>query len=91
MTARDHLSRIHDLPCVVCTKRGQEQTTRTVAHHLESIRDENADYACVALCDSCHKTLHAMSRRTFQMQTKLTDIDMLALTIREMEKQGLLS
>lgn len=87
----DHLSRLHKLPCVVCTKMGVEQDTLTVAHHLESIRDENADYAAIAICDFHHKLLHAMSRRSFEMQTKLTPIDLLALTVKAMETEGYLT
>jgi hypothetical protein len=34
--------------------------------------------------------LHAMSRRSFEMQTKLTPIDMLSLTIMAMEERGMI-
>lgn len=66
---------------------GMTQYTPTVAHHVESVRDSVSDYATVALCDSCHKELHRLSRRAFLMKTKLTDIDLIALTIRQLEKQ----
>lgn len=88
MSARSYLARIHALPCVVCRHVGLSQGTPTVAHHVESVRDEHSDYATVALCDSCHKTLHSLSRRGFEMRFKLTDIDLIALTIRELDKQG---
>ena len=87
----DHLARLHRLPCIVCTKQGMTQTSRTVAHHLEVVRDDNADYAAVAICEDHHKLLHAMSRRSFEMQTKLTPIDMLALTIKALDDAGLIT
>lgn len=90
MSARDHLARLHELPCPVCEQMGVLQQSRTVAHHVESVRDKNSDYAAVAICDHHHKLLHQYSRRWFQMQFKLTDIDLLALTIKAMDKAGML-
>ena len=85
------LHRIHELPCVIHSEViGSPQTSRTVAHHLESVRDENSDYAAIAICDDCHRDLHGMSRRAFSMRYKLSDVDMLALTIKAMEKAGML-
>lgn len=90
MTVQQHKKRIHQLPCIVCFKMGMEQSTPTVLHHPESIRDENADFGGVALCDEHHKLLHAMSRRSFHTLTKLTEFDMLALTIRMMDREGMM-
>lgn len=87
MNAKEYLARIHDVPCVVCSRLGIEQTSRTVAHHLESIRDENSHYASVALCNECHENLHGGSRRLFMMRTKLTDIDLMALTVKAVVKE----
>lgn len=86
-----HLDRLHDLPCIICEKMGMKQTTPTVAHHLEVVRDENTDYAAIAICDDHHRMLHAMSRRSFETLTKLQPVDMLALTIKQMDKAGLLA
>jgi len=81
-----HLDRLHTLPCVVHTYViGSPQTSPTVVHHLESVRDENTDFAGVSICDDCHKDLHRLSRRGFEMRYKLTPIDLLALTIKALE------
>lgn len=86
-----HLKRLHALPCVVHKfVIGAEQSSPTVVHHLESVRDGDTDYAGVALCDACHKDLHRLSRRGFEMRYKLTPIDLLALTVKALEKEGLL-
>lgn len=84
MSAREHLSRLHDLCCVVCEHLEIEQDSDTVAHHLESIRDENTSYACVPLCDEHHKELHRLSRRGFEAKYKLSPIDMLGLTVKQL-------
>ena len=90
MSAKSHLARLHELPCVSCTSVGLRQDTPTVAHHLESVRDSDTDWSAVALCDSCHKRLHSLSRRGFELATKLTQIDLLALTIKAMDKAGMI-
>lgn len=88
LDTKAHLSELHELPCVVHRYvYAKPQETETVAHHLESIRDVNSDYAAVSLCDDCHKQLHSMSRRGFERFTKLSEIDLLALTIRAMREK----
>lgn len=78
-----HLQRLHDLPCVVTYAiTGGTKVHGVVVHHLESIRDELSDFAAVPMTDEWHKTLHRESRRGFERMTKLTDIDLLALTIK---------
>lgn len=86
--AQAHLSELHEYPCVIHKYvYAKPQESRTVAHHLESIRDANSHYAAVSICDDCHKLLHGMSRRGFERFTKLSEIDLLALTIRAMREQ----
>lgn len=87
MNAQEYLRRVHGLPCVVCPRIGKTQITPTVAHHVESVRDELSAYATVAICDECHKLLHHMSRRGFASFTKLTDVDLVALTIKAFAKE----
>lgn len=86
MSAKSHLVRLHALPCVVHRfVIGREQTTVTIAHHLESVRDENTAYSCVSICSDCHEELHRLSRRGFERRYKLTEIDLLALTVKLLE------
>ena len=83
-----HLERLHEIPCVVCSRCLGVETWNVEAHHLESVRDDMSDYAAVSLCNEHHTQLHQLSRRVFAMRYKLTDVDMLALTIRALEKAG---
>lgn len=90
MTAREYLSRIHQLNCVVCTQMGMRQTDGTEAHHVESIRDEDSDYGAVALCVDHHRGkngVHGLGRRGFVSRYKLSDIDLVALTIKAYLKE----
>ena len=88
-----HLKRIRALPCVVCTLMGLTQTTETESHHLESVRDDFSDYSAVPLCVDHHRGangIHGLSRRGFYNRHKLSDIDLLGLTILAFKKEGLL-
>jgi hypothetical protein len=56
-------------------------------HHVESVRDELSDYAVVPLCPEHHRGatgVHGLRRRGFEMRYKLTDVDLLAMTAREL-------
>ena len=86
-----HLERVHEIPCVVCLHMGLIPVFPTYAHHLESIRDGLSDYASIPLCRDHHQGpngVHGLSRRGFEARYKLTDVDLLALTIRAFEKAG---
>jgi hypothetical protein len=94
MSARDHLERVHEIPCVVCVHMGLPASWPVHAHHLESVRDGTSDYATVSLCEQHHtgpNGIHGLSRRGFEARYKLTEIDLLAMTIRLLEKAGRLT
>ena len=89
-----HLERLHEIPCCVCTHMGMAPRWPVTAHHLESVRDSLSDYAAVSLCADHHQGpngVHGLSRRGFELRYKLTDTDLLALTIRALEKAGRLT
>jgi hypothetical protein len=91
MSAQAHLKRVRNLKCVVCERMGMVQQGKTFAHHVESVRDEASDYATVALCFDHHQGplgIHGLSRRGFEMRYRLTDIDLVALTIRQLDREG---
>jgi hypothetical protein len=90
MSKADYLERVKSLPCVVCRIMGTPQEGPTFSHHVESVRDGLSDYASAALCYAHHQGpngIHGLSRRAFEMRYKLTPIDLLALTIRALDKQ----
>jgi hypothetical protein len=94
MSARDHLERVRSLRCVVCRTMNVIQSTPTAAHHPESIRDELSHYAAIALCWDHHQGpngVHGLSRRGFEMRYKLTDIDLIALTVRALDREDVIA
>lgn len=81
-----HLDRIRQIPCVLCAELGLGATP-SEAHHLESVRDGVSDYAAVPLCAEHHRGatgVHGLRRRGFEARYKLSDVDLLALTVREL-------
>lgn len=94
MSAREHLERVRSLRCVVCRTMGIVQSTPTTAHHVEAVRDEVSDYATVALCHDHHQGpngVHGLSRRGFEMRYRLSDIDLLALTTRALDREDVIA
>lgn len=89
MSAVSYLERVRGLPCVVCRIMGTPQEGPTFAHHVESVRDGLSDYATVALCHWHHQGaggVHTLSRRVFQMRYGLSDVDLIALTVRALDR-----
>lgn len=94
MSGAAHLKRVRGVACVVCTHMGCVQLGASFAHHVESVRDEVSDYATVALCYEHHQGatgVHGLSRRAFEMRYRLSDIDLVALTLRALDKQGVMA
>lgn len=81
---------VRDVGCVVCRHIGRVGISNdTAIHHIESIRDALSAYAIVPLCYDHHQGpngVHGLSRRGFEARYKLTEIDLLALVNRELNK-----
>jgi predicted metal-binding protein len=89
MSAQDYLEQVRSLKCVVCGVMGMTQDSPTESHHIESVRDGLSDYATAAICKSHHtgpNGVHGLSRRAFEMRYKLSAVDLLALTIRQIQR-----
>lgn len=87
MNAQEYLEAVRSARCVICSVMGMQQQTPTAAHHPESVRDGLSDYAAIALCYEHHQGatgVHGLSRRGFEMRYKLSDIDMIAHTVRQL-------
>lgn len=85
MKNRQHLSRIHDLPCVLCKALGVEQTTRTEAHHArtgEGMAQRAPDVLAIAICTEHHTGRRGIhGDRSALRQAKVDELDLLALTL----------
>lgn len=85
-----YLDRVRGLPCVVRLQKLGIKTYGCEAHHPESIRDEISDWICCALCPEHHtggSGVHGLRRRGFEARWKLTEMDLIALTVREYHKE----
>lgn len=90
MSAADYLERVRGCRCVVCQIMNYPQEGPTYAHHVESVRDGLSDYATAALCHFHHQGsqgVHTLSRKVFAMRFQLSDVDLIALTVRQLDRQ----
>lgn len=88
LSAKDYENRVRNIGCVLCRSLDLGLTSAAI-HHVESIRDALSAYAIVPLCYEHHQGpngVHGLSRRGFEARYKLTEIDLLALVNRELNK-----
>ncbi|WP_423820860.1 hypothetical protein V5738_11005 [Salinisphaera sp. SPP-AMP-43] len=84
---RDHMARVAELSCVLCTRLGQEQWSRTTVHHLREGQGgaQRADhFLTIALCEDCHQNsrLGLHGDRTLLRIANCDELDLLADTLR---------
>ena len=87
----DYMGRVKSLSCVLCDLLGQPQSGVTEAHHIRTghgLGDRASDFLTVALCVDCHRGPHGFhGTKTLMRIAKLTEMDLLAETIRQMDKK----
>lgn len=87
----DYMGRVKSLSCVLCDLLGQPQSGVTEAHHIRTghgMGDRASDFLTVALCVECHRGTHGFhGTKTLMRIAKLTEMDLLAETIRQMDKK----
>jgi hypothetical protein len=74
-----HLSRVHDIPCVLCGSMPVE------AHHIrdgQGMSQRATDWMAVALCADCHRgPLGIHGDRTMMRIHKVSELDLVAKTL----------
>lgn len=87
----DYMGRVKSLPCSLCSLLGQPQSGVTEAHHIRTghgMGDRASDFLTVALCVECHRGPHGFhGTKTLMRIAKLSELDLLAETIRQMDKK----
>lgn len=83
MNGSAYLSLLHELHCVICLNCYGKWRPAQEAHHIEAVRGEHSDFAAVPLCEECHTGLHMARRKPFYTAHKLTDVKLLAWTIKQ--------
>ena len=87
---KQHLSRLSDLPCVLCWALGIEAHEVEI-HHLREgcgMAQRSSHWLAIPLCPSCHRgTLGIHGSRSLLRIAKVTELDLLAETIRRIAEQ----
>jgi hypothetical protein len=91
-TAKTHFSRVAALGCVLCRHLGMGATPAQV-HHIregQGMGQRANDFLTAPLCPEHHQGasgIHGMGVRAFERQYRLSELDLLAMTIEQLEKQ----
>lgn len=92
MTTKDrHKGRIASIGCVLCRELLGLRTPAEL-HHIredQGLSKRASDFLVVPLCTEHHRGqtgFHGLGRRAFEQRYKLTELDLLALTIMYLTK-----
>lgn len=88
-----HMGRVARVPCVLCARMGLGETPSEV-HHLKygsGASDRQDDMLTIALCPRHHKveypeSVHALKEHGLQLRYKCSELDLLADTLRALER-----
>ena len=81
-----HLERVAGLGCVLCKHLGRDYSPAQV-HHLkegQGLSQRAEHWLTIPLCPECHQGpngLHGLGTRGFETRYKLSELDLLAMTI----------
>jgi len=84
---RRHMRRVAEMGCVLCRLQGRGATPAQV-HHIrdgQGMAQRASDWLCVPLCPDCHtgpRGLHG--DKSLLRVSKVDELDLLALTIKEL-------
>jgi hypothetical protein len=85
-----HLSRLAELGCILCAHLGTPGTPAQI-HHLredQGAAQRGSDWTAIPLCEPHHTGaagLHGLGRRGFETRYRMSELDLLALTIEALE------
>ncbi len=88
--AKAHMGRVASLGCVLCQHLGRGPTPAEV-HHIregQGAAQRASDFLVAALCPECHRGasgIHGLGRRGFERRYRLSELDLLAMTIERLE------
>ena len=85
---KNYLDRVSQLGCVLCRHLGHGATPAEI-HHIEIVRGPLTNYLVAPLCPDHHRGsdgVHGLSRRGFEMRYKLSEMELIGLTIKYLEE-----
>lgn len=83
---RKHMARVASIGCILCKSQGINDSPAEV-HHIreeQGVAMRASDWLTVPLCPEHHRGgsgLHGMGRKAFERVYKMSELDLLALTI----------
>lgn len=89
MRDREHMGRVAELGCILCWHLSGEGSPAQV-HHIregQGVAQRASNWLVVPLCPACHlgpNGFHGLGRRGFENRYKLTELDLLAMTIERL-------
>ena len=84
------MGRVASIGCIACINLGHGETPAQV-HHIregQGAAQRADDMLTVALCEPHHQGslgIHGLGRRGFERQYKITELDLLAMTLEALE------
>ncbi|MDR0674077.1 MAG: Ref family protein [Zoogloeaceae bacterium] len=90
MNAKRYLSRVASLGCVVCRLVGRHNSPAEI-HHIregQGMAQRASDFLVIPICPEHHRGgtgIHGMGVKAFERAWRLTELDLLAETIRLLE------
>lgn len=89
--AKRHMGRVAGAGCMLCRHLGLGQSAAEV-HHIreeQGAAQRASDFLTVGLCPEHHRGgtgIHGLGRKAFERRYKLTELDLLAMTLEAIEK-----
>jgi hypothetical protein len=87
--SKRHMGKVAELGCIICWRLGYGKSPAEV-HHLKEecgASQRQSDFLTVPLCPEHHRGgtgLHGLGRKAFERTYRLSELDLLALTIEEL-------
>lgn len=87
---RRHMGRVAMLGCILCRHLGFGETL-AVVHHIrteQGVAQRASDFLTVPLCPEHHTGatgIHGLGKRAFERRYKLSELDLLAMTLELLE------
>jgi len=82
------MSRVAELPCLICEQMGMRQETRTHVHHCFD-NSHRSDVLVAPLCELHHSGplgFHGLGEREFNRRYRLDELRLVEATIRRLAK-----
>ena len=88
-SSKRHLFNIQQLGCILCKHLDLGESPAEI-HHIEGFgRSSYTDFLTVPLCPMHHRGangVHGLSRRGFENRYKLSELDLLGMTLQELNR-----